>query len=170
LSGGGRATVEVRIATAADEPALTTIDLDSRSNAVTPAPDPDPGFALFDGRAEPESTLVAILDGEPAGLIALARPTTLESHRHVLEVIDLAVAPAHQRQGIGRTLLEAAAELARSRGARRLTLRVLSSNPGARALYEDCGFVVEGVLRGEFLLDGAYVDDVLMALALDPGN
>jgi RimJ/RimL family protein N-acetyltransferase len=25
------------------------------------------------------------------------------------------------------------------------------------------GFEVEGVLRGEFLIDGSYVDDVLMA-------
>ena len=32
--------------------------------------------------------------------------------------------------------------------------------------YERCGFVVEGVLRGEFHLDGEYVDDVLMALDL----
>ena len=29
-----------------------------------------------------------------------------------------------------------------------------------------CGFEVEGVLRGEFLLGGRYVDDVLMALDL----
>jgi RimJ/RimL family protein N-acetyltransferase len=45
----------------------------------------------------------------------------------------------------------------------RITLRVLSTNPAARRLYESCGFVVEGVLRGEFLLEGREVDDVLMA-------
>ena len=36
----------------------------------------------------------------------------------------------------------------------------------ARGLYEAAGFEVEGVLRGEFLLEGDYVDDVLMALDL----
>ena len=33
----------------------------------------------------------------------------------------------------------------------------------ARRLYEACGFVVEGVLREEFLLDGRYADDLFLA-------
>jgi hypothetical protein len=48
----------------------------------------------------------------------------------------------------------------------KVTLRVLGHNVGARRLYERCGFVPEGVLRGEFLLEGRYVDDVLMACDL----
>jgi hypothetical protein len=43
----------------------------------------------------------------------------------------------------------------------------LGTNAGARALCEARGFVVDGVQRGELLLDGRYVDDVLMALSLD---
>ena len=43
-------------------------------------------------------------------------------------------------------------------------------NPGARRLYERAGFVVEGVLRGEFVLDGVPVDDVLMARYLAGGG
>lgn len=31
------------------------------------------------------------------------------------------------------------------------------------AIGRSCGFVVEGVRRDEFLLDGRYVDDMLMA-------
>ena len=168
MADAERISIEIRSANAADEPALTVIDLQSWSAAVTPAADPAPGYALFDGRATPQDTLVAVLEGEPAGLIAIARPTALESNRHVYEVIDLAVATEHQRKGIGRALVEAAAGEAAARGARRLTLRVLSSNPGARAFYESAGFAVEGVLRGEFLLEGRYVDDLLMARALDP--
>ena len=67
---------------------------------------------------------------------------------------------------MGRALLDAAVEEARRRGARRLTLRVLGANVAARRLYERSGFLVEGVLRGEFHLDGQDVDDVLMARAL----
>ncbi len=54
-------------------------------------------------------------------------------------------------------------------GARKVTLRVLGHNVAARRLYDRCGFVPEGVLRGEFLLEGRYVDNVLMAchLAVD---
>jgi ribosomal protein S18 acetylase RimI-like enzyme len=84
----------------------------------------------------------------------------------VLEIKGLAVDPAHQGQGFGRLLLEAAAAEARGRGARRLTLRVLSPNAAARALYDAAGFAVEGTLREQFHLEDAYVDDVLMALDL----
>jgi RimJ/RimL family protein N-acetyltransferase len=62
--------------------------------------------------------------------------------------------------------VRAAVDEARRRGARKLSLRVLATNPGARRLYERCGFVVEGVLREEFLLDEVFVDDVLMACDL----
>ena len=43
---------------------------------------------------------------------------------------------------------------------------MLATNTGARALYAAYGFEVEGVRRGEFLLDGEYADDVLMAVSL----
>jgi RimJ/RimL family protein N-acetyltransferase len=50
--------------------------------------------------------------------------------------------------------------------ARKVTLRVLGHNVGARRLYERGGLVPEGVLRDEFLLEGRHVDDVLMACHL----
>ena len=59
-----------------------------------------------------------------------------------------------------------AAEEAARRGARKLGLRVLGGNASARALYASAGFVVEGVLRDEFWLDGRFVDDVFMARPL----
>jgi hypothetical protein len=55
---------------------------------------------------------------------------------------------------------------ARSRQARKLTLRVLSANAAARALYAAAGFTVEGLLKEHFRLEDAYVDDVIMALDL----
>ena len=47
------------------------------------------------------------------------------------------------------------------------SLRVLGENDAARRLYERAGYEVEGVLRGEFHLDGRDVDDVLMARPVD---
>lgn len=109
---------------------------------------------------------VAVIEGEVVGYVELGPALPLASNRHVVEVKGLAVDPTHQGRGIGRLLLQAAFEAALERGARRLTLRVLAPNATARALYGSCGLVVEGVLREEFWLDGAYVDDVLMALDL----
>ena len=130
-----------------------------------PGPTAAPGPGLLCGK-RPDGTLVTVVDGVVAGYVKLAPVLDLASNRHVLEVRGLAVDPAMHRRGLGRRLMQKAAEVALKRGARRLTLRVLASNRAARALYESCGFEVEGVLRGEFMLDGRYVDDVLMALDL----
>lgn len=107
--------------------------------------------------------LVAETGGVVSGYAKLGQPSPLPSHAHVLELGGLAVGPSHQRAGVGRRLVEAAVQEARSRGARKLSLRVLGPNTGARRLYASCGFVVEGVLAAEFLLDGHYLDDILMA-------
>jgi ribosomal protein S18 acetylase RimI-like enzyme len=149
----------IRPARPDDAAALRALDRATWSASVTPG-------AASDAPFDTTGALVAEVDGEVAGYVSLGHPTRLESNRHVLSVHGLAVAPAFQGRGFGRALVRAAVEEARARGARRLTLRVLATNPGARALYEACGFVVEGVLRDEFLLDGRYVDDVLMALDL----
>lgn len=84
----------------------------------------------------------------------------------MLEVKGLDVDPARQGEGIGSLLLDAAIVRARERGMRRLVLRVLSTNAPARRLYESRGFEVEGARREAFLLDGAYVDDLMMVIDL----
>jgi ribosomal protein S18 acetylase RimI-like enzyme len=151
----------IRPARVDDDAALRALDAETWSPRVTPGPPPAPDAAF-----DTEGALVIEMDGAVAGYVSLRPATPLESNRHVIYVRGLAVTPAFQGRGVGRALVEAAAAAARQGGARRLTLRVLSTNDAARALYESCGFVVEGVLRGEFLLDGRYVDDVLMALEL----
>ena len=142
------------------------IDRATWTTASSPSPPPAPGAPFFGVRTTPGDVLVAELEGEIAGYISLGRATELRASDHVLQVTGLAVDPERQSRGVGRALLEGAAGEARRRGARRLTLRVLGPNLTARRLYERCGFVVEGVLRGEFHLDGEDVDDVLMARAL----
>ena len=87
---------------------------------------------------------------------------------HVLMVNGIAVDPAVAAGAASAARSSTAARRgARAAARRRLTLRVLARRTsGARRLYESAGFVVEGVQRGEFFLDGQYVDDVLMALDL----
>jgi len=142
------------------------IDRATWSTLTSPSPPPADGAPFFGTRTRPVDVLVAELGGAVAGYVAIRPPTELEASRHVQHVNGLAVDPALQGRGVGRALLEAAAAEAGRRGARRLTLRVLAPNVAARRLYESCGFVVEGVLSGEFHLDGRDVDDVLMARTL----
>ena len=160
--------VEVRPASPADEDALARIDLATWNWLSSPAPRPDPasGWTFFNEKTQPEDVLVATVDGEVAGYVKLGRPNPLVASEHILMVRGLAVDQDRRRAGVGRALIEAAANEARARGARRLTLGVLGPNEAARRLYESAGFVVEGVQREYFLLEGEYVDDVLMALDL----
>ena len=54
---------------------------------------------------------------------------------------DLFVARTARKMGVGRLLLEAAAEFGRSVGAHQLMLETARSNLTAQALYEACGWV-----------------------------
>ncbi len=156
--------VDVRPARVGDEAALGRIDAATWTTEVSPAP-ARVDEAFFE-RNDPGTVLVAEVNGQVAGYATLRQWSRILSHAHVLEINGLAVDPGCQRQGVGRALVEASAAAARRQGARKLTLRVLGPNDRARRLYESCGFHVEGVLCEEFLLDGRYVDDVLMARML----
>jgi GNAT superfamily N-acetyltransferase len=158
--------VVLMVRTANFEPALSEIDIATWSPGVTPAPPRDPSSPFFGGRSDPGDVLVAESEGETRGYLMFHQSIPLPSHSHVLQINGLAVHPEHQGQGIGRFLVEKAKCVAQRRGVRKLSLRVLSPNVSARRLYEGCGFVVEGVLRDEFVREGELVDDVLMACHL----
>ncbi|QDY80830.1 GNAT family N-acetyltransferase [Streptomyces qinzhouensis] len=165
--------VRVRPARAEDAAALGALDRATWSTLHAVSPEPVPPYdPFFDSTHRPEHYLVAEETGDggpdgPLGYIRLVPPTPLPCNRHVRQIQGLAVAAAARGRGVGRALLRASYDEARRQGAVRLTLRVLGHNAPARALYESEGFAVEGVLRDEFHLGGAYVDDVLMARRLD---
>jgi ribosomal protein S18 acetylase RimI-like enzyme len=159
--------VAVRVARPADEAGLARLD----AAAWTPASGfpsviervNDPFFTFFTDDSPPEAHLVAELDGRLAGYIRVKPVTPLRENAHVLGIVGLAVAPANRRRGVASALLAAAEQHARARGARKLSLRVLSSNETAVRLYERHGFQREGTLRDEFCIGGRFVDDVQMA-------
>jgi ribosomal protein S18 acetylase RimI-like enzyme len=146
---------------------LAEIDRATWSGTITPAARWSTDRGFFAAGADPRDVLLAGLDRVTAGYAQLAAPTPLASNRHVLELRGLAVLPAYQRRGIGAQLIVAAISAAAGRGVRRLRSRVLATNQVAQGLYASLGFEIEGILREEFLIDGRYVDDVLMAIWVD---
>ncbi len=160
-------SIAVRRAVPADDAALDRLDRVAFAGGGSVAPVAVTPQAFFSATTRPEDVLVAEVDGVPAGYVKIRPPTSLASNAHVQQIQGLAVDPTLGRRGVGRALLEAAAAEARRRGARKLSLRVLATNTAAQRLYAACGFETEGVLREEFLLDGRYVDDWLMARLLD---
>ncbi|MEU8761796.1 GNAT family N-acetyltransferase [Streptomyces sp. NPDC048659] len=160
--------IRIRVARLGDEPALAELDRVSWSplHAVLPAPEGDEPF--FDERHHPEDYLVAeVPEAGVVGFVRLVRAIPLPSNAHVRQIQGLVVGEAARGRGVARALVRAAMDRARRQGATRITLRVLGHNAPARALYEAEGFAVEGVLPGEFLLAGTYVDDVCMGRPLD---
>ncbi len=118
---------------------------------------------FFTTDSPPEAHLVAEIDGAVVGYIRLKPPTRLPENAHVMQVQGIAVHPGARRHGAAGRLLDAAVERLRGRGIRKLTLRVLSTNQTAIRLYERHGFAREGTQLEEFLINGRYVDDILMA-------
>jgi RimJ/RimL family protein N-acetyltransferase len=159
--------LRIRPACESDGPALIALDRAGWSWLSDVMPQRAADASMFDERNGVEPFLVAELAGRVVGYIRQVPPTPLASNQHVRQIQGLQVSTDVRGRGVGQALVKAACVAARTQGARRISLRVLGHNIPARRLYERCGFQVEGVLPEEFLLDGAYVDDVLMGCRLD---
>ncbi|WP_295854516.1 ribosomal protein S18-alanine N-acetyltransferase [uncultured Xylophilus sp.] len=86
-----------------------------------------------------------------------------------VHLLNLTVAPAYQRQGWARVLLDALAVWSRGQGARWLWLEVRMSNLRAQQIYEAYGFRSVGTRKRYYPADtGTREDARVMSLALWP--
>ena len=84
-----------------------------------------------------------------------------------VHLLNLTVAPQHQRQGWGRTMLDALAVWARGQGAQWLWLEVRVSNVRAQRIYEHHGYRRVGERRSYYPAGhGRREDAVVMSLKL----
>lgn len=83
-----------------------------------------------------------------------------------MHLLNLTVAPADQRRGWGRRMLQALCVRCLQHGAAKLWLEVRVSNTHARRLYEDFGFVRVGVRRGYYPDFVGREDGIVMCLDL----
>lgn len=88
-----------------------------------------------------------------------------------VHLLNVTVAPAHQRQGWARFMLDALALWSRGQGAHWLWLEVRESNAPARRLYERYGFAQVGLRKGYYPAGHLPREDaVVMSLNLAPDN
>jgi ribosomal protein S18 acetylase RimI-like enzyme len=85
-----------------------------------------------------DTVFVAELAGETAGYVAI------EESAAALRIEQLCVHPAHEKEGVGRQLLEWAEGYAISNGAARLEVVVEDGNDRAESFYRGRGFVPTG--------------------------
>jgi ribosomal-protein-alanine N-acetyltransferase len=81
-------------------------------------------------------------------------------------LLNLSIAPAHQRSGHGGALLHEAAEVAASLGAHDLFLEVRPSNHAAQALYRRFGFRKVAVRRDYYPAHIGREDALVLTLPL----
>ncbi len=79
-------------------------------------------------------------DSKPVGLVNCIEGFSTFACKPLVNVHDLAVKDGYRGQRIGERMLVLAEEIARARGACKLTLEVLQGNASAIRLYERCGF------------------------------
>jgi GNAT superfamily N-acetyltransferase len=95
--------------------------------------------------------LLAAADGAPAGVAQLRYRWSVWWEAEDCWLEDLYVDPSARGTGLGRALVEAVLDRARTRGCRRVELDVNTGNTAARRLYESAGFET-GKGGGEDLL------------------
>ncbi|QEL64906.1 ribosomal-protein-alanine acetyltransferase [Oryzomicrobium terrae] len=100
------------------------------------------------------------LGGEIVGF-AMVMAAVDEAH-----LLNIAVAPALHRRGLGRWLLIKVMDAARQAGLFSMLLEVRPSNLGAVALYQDLGFVEIGRRKGYYPAADGREDAIVMQRAL----
>ena len=83
--------------------------------------------------------------------------------RHGADIVSVYIKPAYRGKGIGRALLQALIDEAKSYSfLENLVLTVTSTQAAAIALYESLGFIQQGVLPRNIKIDGTYYDQIIM--------
>ena len=99
--------------------------------------------------------------GEVVGWGSLNVFNPREAYRFVAD-FSVYVERAWRGRGVGRVLLTRLIELGREHGFHKLVLSAFPSNAGGMALYEKLGFRTVGIYREQGMLDGRWVDTIVM--------
>ncbi len=141
---------------------MTASDLD----AVTSLASGSAGAPLWtrqiyeDAIGREESSALVAVDGELIAGFAIA-----EQVLDIGQLESIVVSESFRRQGIGSTLLQGVIDWSRSRNCCRLELEVRAGNGGAITLYEQAGFLRDGLRHAYYR--NPEEDAVLMSLNLD---
>ena len=90
-----------------------------------------------------------------------------EAYRHVVD-FSIYVERSYRGKGVGRVVLTRLVELAREHGYHKMVLSAFPDNTGGMALYEKLGFRTVGIYKEQGMLDGRWVDTIIMEKLLEP--
>jgi len=163
-------TIVVRDAVRGDASALALIYnqgiVDRLATLETAERSPDERRAWLDARGPRHPVIVAEADGRVVGFGSLNVFNPRRAYDHVAD-FSLYVERGWRGRGVGRVILDALIERARRLGYHKMVLAAFPFNPAGMALYRKLGFRFVGVYKEQGLLDGRWVDTVVMEKILD---
>jgi L-amino acid N-acyltransferase YncA len=122
---------------------------------------PDERAQWLAARSSRHPVIVAEDNGAVAGWASLNVFNAREAYRSVAD-ISVYVERGWRGKGVGGVLLARLVELGREHGFHKLVLSAFPFNRAGMALYEKFGFRTVGIYREQGMLDGAWVDTVIM--------
>jgi phosphinothricin acetyltransferase len=160
-------SLDIRDADASDVPAIIAIrnqGIHDRFATLDTEPYTlDEGRAWFAGHDARHPVLVAVDPGRGglAGWASLNVFNPRPGYRLVAE-LSVYVDREYRAQGVGSRLLEALLARAAALGYHKVVLTAMAHNSAGRALYARFGFREVGVFKEQGLVDGHWVDTVVM--------
>jgi phosphinothricin acetyltransferase len=165
-SGG----IRIRPATPTDVPSITRIYnegiRDRLATLETEERTDQERLTWLEARDERHPILVAERAGAIAGWGSLNVFNPRPAYAHVAD-FSIYVGREARGAGIGKALLAALIERARELGYHKLVLAAFPHNDAGMRLYTRFGFREVGIYREQGLLDGAWVDVIIMERLLD---
>jgi len=137
---------------------VATLETDERT--------PEERRAWLASRGPRHPVLVAEVNGQAVGFGSLNVFNPRKAYDHVT-VFSLYVERSWRGKGVGGRLLQALIDRARQIGFHKMVLSAFPFNKAGTALYERQGFRVVGVYKEQGLLDGRWVDTIIMEKLLD---
>ncbi len=157
--------VTVRPAIATDAEAICRIHNQGIEDRIatldTTLRTPDDCRAWLSVRGPRHPVLVAESDGIAIGWASLNQYSPRAAYDHVVD-FSVYVEREHRGQGVGRQLIDRLIRSARTLGFHKMVLAALVANLAGIALYRRAGFTTVGVFREQGMLDGQWVDVVIM--------
>jgi L-amino acid N-acyltransferase YncA len=157
--------IRIRPATPADVPDITRIYnegiRDRLATLETEERTPEERRAWLESRDERHPVLVAEREDAVAGWGSLNVFNPRPAYAHVAD-FSIYVGREARGTGVGKALLAALIDRARELGYHKLVLAAFPHNQAGMRLYSHFGFREVGVYRDQGLLDGVWVDVVIM--------
>ncbi len=161
--------ISIRPATPADAEAICTIYNQGIEDRVatleTELRTPEERRQWMGARGPRHPVIVAEAGGRVVGWGSLNPFNPRRAYDHVAD-LSVYVERGWRGRGVGRRLLHRLVTLAREIGYHKMVLAALPFNQAGVALYQRLGFTRVGVYREQGMLDGRWVDVLLMEKVL----